>query len=93
MIVTMDEIVNAICLHMAERKHISPEEVQVELRWEEHTGYTGKVWIQGQSQYIIEANIKEAIIRFLDKSYHIRVYPEDIQLQLDEEITATVTQQ
>lgn len=57
MVLSMDEIINALCLHMAERKAVRPEDVQVELSWEEDTGYSAEVWVQGRSQYLVESNM------------------------------------
>lgn len=90
-VLSMDEIINAICLHMAERKAVRPQDVQVELSWEEDTGYTAEVWIQGRSQYLVESNMIEAILRYLHSEYGIRAYRENVRLDLDEEITAIVT--
>ncbi|MCM3126644.1 MULTISPECIES: YxcD family protein [unclassified Paenibacillus] len=90
MVITMDEIVNAICLHIAERKQIKPTDVQVELSWEEDTGYSAEVWAQGRSQYLIESNMIEAILRYVHQEYNIRAYREDVTLELDEEITARI---
>jgi hypothetical protein len=86
----MDEIVNAICIHMAERKGVRPTDVNVELSWEEDTGYSAEVWIQGRSQYLVESNMIEAILRYLHSEYDIRAYRENVRLDLDEEITAIV---
>ncbi|MBD7968132.1 YxcD family protein [Paenibacillus gallinarum] len=90
MVITMDEIVNAICIHTAERKQINPTDVQVELSWDEDTGYSAEVWAQGRSQFIVEANMIEAILRYVHQEYNIRAYREDVTLELDEEITATI---
>ncbi|WP_036653196.1 YxcD family protein [Paenibacillus pini] len=90
MILTMDEIINAICLHIAERKQIRPTDVQVELSWEEDTGYSAEVWAQGRSQFLVEANLIEAILRYLQSEYEVRAYREQVTLELDEEITARV---
>ncbi|MFS0868356.1 YxcD family protein [Paenibacillus xylanilyticus] len=90
MVLSMDEIVNAICLHMAERKGVRPTDVNVELSWEEDTGYSAEVWIQGRSQYLVESNMIEAILRYLHSEYNIRAYRENVRLDLDEEITAIV---
>ncbi|WP_339325114.1 YxcD family protein [Paenibacillus sp. FSL W8-0194] len=90
MVLSMDEIVNAICLHIAERKQIRPQDVQVELFWDEDTGYSAEVWAEGRSQYLVESNMIEAIMRYLYSEYNIRAYREQITLELDEEITAHV---
>lgn len=93
MVLSMDEIINALCLHMAERKAVRPEDVQVELSWEEDTGYSAEVWVQGRSQYLVESNMIEAILRYMLSEYGIRAYREDVRLDLDEEITAIVNTQ
>ncbi|MFE4709754.1 MULTISPECIES: YxcD family protein [Paenibacillus] len=90
-VLSMDEIINAICLHMAERKAVNPTEVQVELSWEEDTGYSAEVWVHGRSQFLVESNMIEAILRYVHTEYGIRAYREDVRLDLDEEITAVVT--
>ncbi|MDO7904966.1 YxcD family protein [Paenibacillus sp. JX-17] len=90
MILSMDEIINAICLHTAERKGVRPTDVQVELSWDEETGYTAEVWVSGRSQYLVEANMIESILRYLNSEYGIRAYREQVSLDLDEEITAHV---
>ncbi|PAD79580.1 YxcD family protein [Paenibacillus campinasensis] len=92
MILSMDEIVNAICLHQAERKGVKPTDVTVELSWDEDTGYTAEVWVHGRSQYLIESNLTEAILRYLYTEYNIRAYREQIRLELEDEIVAIVQQ-
>lgn len=92
MILSMDEIVNAVCLHQAERKGVKPTDVTVELSWEEDTGYTAEVWVNGRSQYLIEANLTEAILRYLYTEYNIRAYREQVKLELEDEIIAIVQQ-
>lgn len=86
----MDEIINAICLHTADRAGVRPTDVQVELSWDEDTGYTGEVWVNGRSRYIVEANIMEAIMQYVYKEYGVRAFREDITLDLDEEIIAHI---
>lgn len=90
MVLSMDEIINAICLHTADRTGVRPTDVQVELSWDEETGYTGEVWVNGRSRYIVEANIMEAIMQYVYKEYGVRAFREDITLDLDEEIIAHI---
>ena len=44
----MDEIINALCLHTADCVGVRPTDVQVELSWEEDTGYTAELWVNGR---------------------------------------------
>lgn len=87
---SMDEIINAVCLHMAERKQVKPTDVEVELMWEEEHGYTAEVWIQGRSQYLVEANLLEAIERYMLQQYGQRVFRSQIRLDLEDEIVADI---
>jgi hypothetical protein len=80
-----DEILNAVCLHYADRRGVSPTDVEVQLSWEEQYGFTAEVWVKGRSQYILEANIIEAIEQYMYKQYHRRVFRSDIKLDADEE--------
>ncbi|KKO55549.1 YxcD family protein [Paenibacillus sp. DMB20] len=92
MILSMDEIINAVCLHQAERKGVRPTDVTVELSWEEDTGFTAEVWVNDRSQYLIEANLIEAILRYLYSEYNIRAYRDQVRLELEDEIIAVVQQ-
>ncbi|REE57385.1 uncharacterized protein DUF2653 [Paenibacillus taihuensis] len=85
-----DEIINAVCLHMAERRGVSPTDVEVQLSWEEQYGYTAEVWVQGRSQYLVEANLLEAIEQYLWKQYQIRKFRSQITLDAEDEIWADI---
>ncbi len=80
-----DEIINAICLHIAERRQTRPEDVEVQLAWDEEYGYTAEIWVNGRNQYLIEANILEAIEQYMFSHYDRRVFRSDITLDADEE--------
>jgi Protein of unknown function (DUF2653). len=88
----MDEIVNAVCLHMAERHEVPVSAVEVELLWDEEQGYSAEVWVQGRSRFLIEANLKESIMRYVMNEYQVRAYPSQITLEIvnDEEIWANI---
>ncbi len=88
----MDQIVNAVCLHLAERHEIPVESVEVELLYDEEQGFSAEVWVQGRSRFLIEANIKEAIMRYVLQEFGQRVYPSQIQLDVEDEIWADISQ-
>ncbi|WP_152393796.1 YxcD family protein [Paenibacillus guangzhouensis] len=87
---SMDEIVNAICIHMAERKQVRPTDVLVELCWDEDNGFTAEVTIQGRLQYLVEANMLEAIERYMFSEYNRRVYRDQIHLDVEDEMWADI---
>ncbi|MDF2669112.1 MAG: hypothetical protein K0R67_1418 [Paenibacillus sp.] len=84
------EIVNAICLHISERKQISPNQVNVELMWDEDLGYSAEVQAEGRSQILIEANMLEAIERYVLKQYDQRVFRSQIHLDIEDEMYADI---
>lgn len=88
---TMDEIVNAVCLHLAERHEVPVQDIDVELLWDEDQGFSAEVWVQGRSRFLVEANLKEAIMRYVENEYRERVYPSQIKLEVDDEIWADIS--
>jgi len=88
--ISMDEFVNAICLHMAMRRRVQPTDVEVELNWDEEYGYTAQVWVQGRHQYIVESNMLEALEQYVYNTYGQRVFRSQIQLHVDDEMWAEV---
>jgi hypothetical protein len=87
---SMDEIVNAICLHIASRKQIQPNDVEVELSWDEELGFTAEVFVGGRNQYLVEANMLEAIEQYMYKEYGRRVFRSQIHLEVEDEIFADI---
>ena len=84
------DITNAICLHVAERKQLHPTQVEVELMWDEDLGFSAEVHAGGRSQIFIAANILEAIERYLFKEHNMRVFRDQIRLNLEDEIVADI---
>ncbi|QDH23519.1 DUF2653 family protein [Saccharibacillus brassicae] len=87
---TMDEIINAVCLNIAQRRVIKPTEVTVDMLWDEDLGFSAHITVQGRDWYINEGALIEAITRYLDQEYHVRAFPDQIRLELTEEIIAHV---
>ncbi|HEY8529323.1 MAG TPA: DUF2653 family protein [Paenibacillaceae bacterium] len=87
---SMDEIINAVCLHLAERHQVPVTAVEVELMYDDELGFNAEAWVEGRSRYLVEANLKEAITRYLLTEYGQRVFPDQIRLELNEEIEAAV---
>jgi hypothetical protein len=84
------EITNAICLHYASRKQLKPSQVDVQLLWDEDLGFSAEIWVQERSQYLIEANIFEAIEQFMLNQHQMIVFRNQIKLDLEDEIFAEI---
>jgi hypothetical protein len=89
---SMDEIVNAVCLNLAERHEVPVDSIQVELLYEEDQGFSAEVWVQGRSRFLIESNLKEAIMRYVETQYGRRIFPSQIELDVEDEIWADISE-
>ena len=84
------ELTNAICLHVAERRGVRPENVEVVLVYEEETGYSAEITVEGRHIVWIEANLAEAVQRYLWKQYNLQVFRDEISFRLEDEIIVDV---
>ena len=84
------ELTNAICLHMAERRGIRPEDVTVELIYDDELGFSAEIKAEGRDIVWIEANMAEAVARYLYKQHGMQVYRDDISFRLADEIVVDV---
>lgn len=78
------ELVNAICLHVASKKQIQPNTVSVELMWDEDYGFSAEVHVLDRKQVFIEANLIEAIRFWLETQLHRNPYAAAVELVLDD---------
>lgn len=90
MTLSQQEIINAICEHTAERKGLNPNQVTVQLEWDENLGFSAEVTVEGRSHYIVEANMLEAIERYLLNQYNRRVFRSQLELDVEDEMFCIV---
>lgn len=79
------DVINAVCLHVASKRQIQPGDVVVELQWDEDHGFSAEVDVLGRQQVLIEANLIEAIRFYLQTAMDRNPYSAAITLVLDEE--------
>jgi hypothetical protein len=48
--------------------------------------------VEGRSRILIEANLKESIMRYVETQYGQRIYPSQIELDVEDEIWADITE-
>jgi hypothetical protein len=75
------EIINAICVFVANHKRISAEAVLVELVFEDETGFSAEVEVNGNQEIVTEPKLVEALRNWLDSEY--RMDPFSVSIQLD----------
>lgn len=79
------QLVNAICLHVASKKQIQPNAVSVELMWDEDYGFSAEVSALDRQQVLIEANLIEAIRFWLQTQLNRNPFAAAVELVLDDD--------
>ena len=79
------DVINAICIHVASKKQVKPQDVEVELMWDDEYGFSAEVFTNGRKQVFIEINLIEAIRYYLETQLQRNPYSAGIELVLDDE--------
>ncbi|MCM3537916.1 YxcD family protein [Priestia endophytica] len=82
--ISEQDIINALCVYISQKKKIKPEEVEVELMYDDNYGFSAEVFVDGRKQVLITANLIEAIRLWLDEYLNRDPYA-GIKLVLDDE--------
>ena len=90
MILGEQELINAICAHTAERRGIQPSEVEVQLEYEEATGFAAELSTGGRNWYITEAGMLEAVQWYLIVERDMRIYTEQLELDVEDEMIVRI---
>ncbi|MGS2778514.1 YxcD family protein [Robertmurraya sp. GLU-23] len=83
LIISEQEIINAICVYIAKKKQINPEAVEVELMYDDDYGFSAEVFVDDRKQVLITANLIEALRLWIDE-YLGRDPYAPIKLHLDD---------
>ncbi len=83
--ISEQDVINAICLYTADKRHISPQEVNVELMWDEDYGFSAEVYVFGRQQVLIQANMIEAIRFWLHSVLKRDPFAAALELVLNDE--------
>ncbi|ASS90675.1 MAG: DUF2653 domain-containing protein [Bacillaceae bacterium] len=84
LIIPEQDIINAICVYISRKKQIKPEEVVVELMYDDDYGFSAEAYVNDRKQVLITANIIEALRLWLDEFLNEDPYA-GIELVLDDE--------
>ena len=79
------EIINALRVYIAEKKQISPSEVEIELMFDDDYGFSAEAHSLGRKQILITLNIIEAVRAWLHNEMAIDPYAAKIELVLDDD--------
>jgi hypothetical protein len=91
LIIAEQDIINAVCVYVSRKKQVKPEEVEVELMYDDQTGFSAEAFVAGRKQVLITGNLIEALRLWLKEFMNEDPFA-GIKLELDDEagITAIV---
>ena len=84
LILSEQEIINAVCVYIGLKKQVKPEKVEVELMYDDDYGFSAEVYVNDRKQVLIMANLIEAIRLWLGEFLNRDPYA-GIKLVLDDE--------
>lgn len=84
-VLSEQDVVNAICLSLADKKSASPADFQVELLYDEDYGFSAEAYFQGRRQVLVASNIIEAVRFWLDTEMHTDPFAASLKLELDQQ--------
>lgn len=84
LIISEQDIINALCVYISRKKQVTPQEVEVELMYDDNYGFSAEAFVSGRNQILIAGNIIEALRLWLDEFLNRDPYA-GIELVLDDE--------
>ncbi len=84
LIISEQDIINALCIYISRKKQVKPEEVEVELMYDDEYGFSAEAYVDGRKQVLITVNLIEAIRMWLEEYLNRDPY-SGIELVLDDE--------
>lgn len=84
LIISEQDIINAVCVYISRKKQVKPEEVEVELMYDDDYGFSAEAYVHDRKQVLIAANLIEALRMWLDEYLHRDPFA-GIELVLDDE--------
>ncbi|WP_338753087.1 YxcD family protein [Bacillus sp. FJAT-52991] len=83
--ISEQDVVNALCLHLANQKRISPEEVDIELMYDDEYGFSAEAHWSGRKQILATVHMIEALRFWLDTQMNMDPFAAGIELVLDDD--------
>lgn len=85
LIIPEQNIINAVCVYIARQKNVSPEEVEVELMYDDDSGFSAEAYVNGQQQVLTTLNLIEALRQTIKEFLNLDPNSTGIELILDDE--------
>jgi hypothetical protein len=76
------EIINALCVYISRQENTAPEEVMVELIYEDDIGFGAEADYRHQHQFVKESGIIQSLRKWVQSQYDLDPFSVGIQLEL-----------
>jgi hypothetical protein len=83
--ISEQDIINALCLYIADKKQTAPQEVEIELMYDDDYGFSAEAHVHGRKQILITANMIEALRLWLDVQLGMDPFGTGLEMVLDDE--------
>ena len=88
---TEQDLINAVCLFHAKFKSVRPEEVEVELSFDDDAGYGAEAYFNGNCDLYNTTNFITAIRLYIDEQLGKDSLSARIVLDIEDEMVANVS--
>lgn len=85
LIIPEQNIINAVCVYIARQNNVVPEEVEVELMYDDDSGFSAEAYVNGQTQILTTLNLIEALRQTIKEFLNLDPNSTGIELILDDE--------
>ena len=84
LVLAEQDIINATCIYIARKRQVKPEDVEVELMFDDDYGFSAEVFVNDRKQVLTHGNLIEALRLWLEEFLNRDPYA-GIQLVLDDD--------
>ncbi len=84
LVLAEQDIINAICVYISRKRQVKPEDVEVELMFDDDYGFSAEVFVNDRKQVLTHANLIEALRLWLEEFLNRDPFA-GIQLVLDDD--------
>lgn len=78
------DLINALCEFHARFRKVNPSEVEIELMYDDVSGYSAEAYVNGQMDVYNTVNFITAIRLYIDEKLHRNSMAARIQLAIDD---------
>lgn len=84
-VISEDQLINALCVYHARQINVMPENVEIELCFDDDEGYSADAYYNNRQDTYRVANMLSAIRAYLQEETNVDPYAASIRLEIDDE--------